>query len=245
MFVCTPRIALLVLASVAARSLVLVASASPNPACPVSTVSCPFAVASTDSAGSCSSAFDGDRATASYDLISGTVGVETEGGFDWITYAAVAAADEYRVLGLPPGPTLSFVVEMRVRASLSGYCFPGFNGAASSASATLREGDSDQSTLSVGTPLECHLSPPYFCCAQQASIDQTLRVTILRSVGEVFTIHFGLESQEFKGYARVDGQLSFSGIPPGASVVSCQGYHQDFVTDSRRTSWGQLKLRYR
>jgi hypothetical protein len=70
-----------------------------------------------------------------------------------------------------------------------------------------------------------------------------------------FTIVAGQpETLEFEFWARrspggshgtiATGTIRFTGLSPGQSVISCQGFGGQ-PTPVRRTSWGTLKLIYR
>ena len=237
------RFALTLLAMILPPPAALVNVALTNPLCGQNRVFCYYragAITSTDSLGSCSDLYS----DASYDLIRGTFMVRFQtpaGGGDGQGEVAVGAVDQYRVAGLAPGTPLVFSAELDV--SLSAYPFlcqsPG-HPIASSASATLKEGDSNQSSASITTPVTCSAT----CCAQATYVTRTLRVTVTRSVGEPFTLHFDLASSG-RGSGQGFGQLRFSGLPSGAFVVSCQGYRQDFATAAKEMSWGGLKLFYR
>jgi hypothetical protein len=114
---------------------------------------------------------------------------------------------------------------------------PGVDCASSSASATVREGDSNPSSASIATPVSCG---PGFCSGQPKSQRTSLQVVVTRAAGDPFTLHFDLTTSGH-GSGDGSGQLHFSGLPPGASVVSCQGYQRDFPTAEKKTSWGRLK----
>lgn len=241
MLVRASRSALVVLATVAECAFIP-AGASSNAACPLSTLNCERIITSTDSVKSCDGCVNA-CSSASYDLIHGTFQVVGY-GFDVSSSAGLDAVDEYRIIGPPPGTPLTFTAEMAVFMNLDGYCTGYGYCTASRASASLREGDSNLAAMSVETPLnfdEINLR----CCAKSTSAAQTLRVTIVRTVGEVFTLHYGMSCSQQWSSGYVVGQMRFSGLPGGASVVSCQGYRQDFATVSRPMSWGQVKLRYR
>jgi hypothetical protein len=214
----------------------LVNGALANPLCGLNSVFCYNAgtTTSTDASKSCSDPF----CSASYDLIHGAFVVTATPGA-----AAVAAVDQYRVEGVSPGTPLVFSAELAVnlRAFPFGCYQAGTSPQTASVSATLREGDSNQSSAPITTPVICY---PGYCCAQSIVLDQTIRVTVTRPAGELFTLHFNFVcggSGGEQGY----GQLHFSGLPPGAFVVSCQGYGQDLATAAKGESWGRLKLRYR
>ncbi len=213
-----------------------------NPACPLDTLTCYLSsystITSTDSVKSCSGRYSVSR----YDLIHGVFHVEsypTCGG-DCSTAALVGAEDQYHVEGLPPGGPVTFTAEMTIGLRVGGYCAN--HAPYGSASASLREGAANQSSAAISTP--SYTCPTVPCCSPGASANQTLRVTIVRSGGEIFAVHFNLASN---GSVPIvgDGQLVFAGLPSGASVISCQGYRQDFVTASLPLSWGRLKLLYR
>ena len=214
-----------------------------NPACPANTVSCygshSTSTTSADSASACGDSYVHSR----YDLIHGTFHVDSRAtcGGDCSSGSSVDAEDQYHVEGLPPGTPLTFTAEMTVSLQVGYTCAN--RSPYGSASATLREGAANQSSASISTP-SYYCPPGYSCCSPVASSNQVLRVTIVRSVGEVFPIHFNLTSSGSTPNTG-DGQLGFAGLPSGASVVSCQGFRQDFVTPSRPTSWGYLKLLYR
>ena len=221
---------------IALSTVALVNRALADPACGLNSVFCQSGtVASTASSNSCSDLYS----SASYDLIRGafTVGY-TPGGA-----ATVAAVDQYRVGGVSPGIPIVFSVELDVNLRAFPYnCFQaGGPPPTSSASVRLREGDSNQSSASITTPVICY---PRYCCPQATYLDQPLRVSVTRLAGELFTLHFDFATSG-SGSGQAYGQLRFSGLPPGAFVASCQGYRQDFVTAAKRISWGGIKMFYR
>ena len=223
----------------------LASGARADPLCGSNSVFCypsPGTIVSSDSVASC---LDPSNSNASYDLIHGIFAVGFSFPHDGSTNqggAAVSAVDQYRVEGASPGTPLVFSAELD--ASLAAYGFgcmrPGEPVKASS-SARLTEGASNQSSASITTPVTCGTR---YCCAQAVALHEILRVTVTRSAGEPFTLHFDLATNGH-GSGQASGQLRFSGLPSGAFVVSCQGYGQDRVTAAKGTSWGRLKLLYR
>jgi len=244
------RAALLLIATIAAPTAALVSGALANPLCGANSIYCYYSagtITSTDSVASCSDVYYETRviSNASYDLIHGyfTMGFQPPpSGGTFQGGASVAAVDQYRVMGVPAATPLAFSAELDANLNVSGYdCqSPGFP-VSVSASATLREGDSNQSSASITTPVTCSGG---HCCALAKSLQTGLRVVVTRSAGDPFTLHFDLATSG-RGAGDVSGQLHFSGLPPGASVVSCQGYHQDFPTGAKGISWGRLKTTYR
>jgi hypothetical protein len=43
----------------------------------------------------------------------------------------------------------------------------------------------------------------------------------------------------------MDAYLTFTALPPGGMIVSCQGYPAGPVLPTRQTSWGRVKRLYR
>jgi len=93
--------------------------------------------------------------------------------------------------------------------------------------------DANGHSVSDGSPFN---GPP--------NLEITLPVDAI--AGQPFRLHFELRCSNL-GPLQAGGSstFSFSGLPPGAAVVSCQGYVSDQSVASRRSSWGKLKSTYR
>ena len=227
-----------------ASTAALVNGALANPACGPNSVSCSLSTGTilTNSVESCTDLYS----AASYDLVRGIFTMRFQNNTTTPSSqrsAAVSAADEYRVEGVPAGTPLVFSAALDVTLSVYGYdCPPPGRLASSTASATLREGDTNQSSAAITTPVTC--SSGGYCCAQAKSLRTALRVIVTRPAGDPFTLHFDFATS---GHGSGDGsaQLYFSGLPSGASVVSCQGYRQESPTAVRGMSWGRIKMIYR
>jgi hypothetical protein len=240
----SPRFALTLLALIVPPAATPVNGALANPLCGLNTVYCFHTGGTTTSTNPQHSCTD-QYSNASYDLTRGlfvmrfqnfTVAPNSQGA------ASVAAVDQYRVEGVLPGTPVTLSADLDVGLNVYGYeCPPPGQLTATSASATLREGVSNQSSVSITTPVTCS---GWGCCAHAKSERTVLRVSVTRPAGDAFTLHFDLATSGH-GSAYGTGQLRFSGLPPGARVVSCQGYRQDFVTVAKQTSWGALKTIYR
>ena len=213
-----------------------------NPDCGANSVSCSATIISTDPVKSCE---DLDSA-ASYDLVRGifsTRFLNRTTAHSSQRSAAVSAVDQYRVEGVPAGTPLVFSAELQVGLDVYGYdCPPMGYLASSTASATLKEGDTNQSSVAITTPVTC--SAGGYCCAGSKSLRTGLRVIVTRPAGDPFTLRFGLATSGH-GSGNGSGQLQFSGLPSGASVVSCQGYRQDAPPAVKGLSWGRIKMIYR
>ena len=76
------------------------------------------------------------------------------------------------------------------------------------------------------------------------SISQPLSNPVHALAQAHFRLRPRLASQDYRGRVDLTGVVSFTGVPAGVAVVSCQGYTSD-VTAVRRSSWGRLKSIYR
>lgn len=236
------RSILTLLAVFVAPAATLVNGALANPDCGPNSVSCSGTIISTDSVESCEDLYS----AASYDLIRGifsTRFLNRTTTHSSQRSAAVSAVDQYRVEGVPAGTPLVFSAELDVSLDVYGFdCPPIGYLASSTASATLKEGDTNQSSAAITTPVTC--SAGGYCCADAKSLRTGLRVIVTRPAGDPFTLHFDLATSGH-GSGNGSGQLYFSGLPSGASVVSCQGYRQGAPTAVKAMSWGRIKMIYR
>ena len=167
--------------------------------------------------------------TGSYNLPSGMVSAQSNADYpDGYSYAHVTTEDVYRLVGPPTSALISFSADLQAHGQGSSYYCTSASG-----SATLRSGTSQQVATFHGSS------------CQGEGIDQTLSLPQLRSVGESFHLVMDVVASASPGAsASMDGSLSFSGLPPGYAIESCQGYVSN-PTPSRPVSWGRLKLRYR
>ena len=215
-----------------------------NPLCGVNSVYCSTGggtFTSTDSIGSCWDRYS----SASYDLTRGVLTVAFANAVAAPSYQGGAAAsgmDQYRVEGVPPGTPLVFSAELNVNLNVYGFlCWPPGSLITTTGSATMREGESNASSASVTTPVMCS---SLGCCAQTAGLQTVVRTTVTRAAGDPFTLHLDLIASG-NGSGHGSAELRFAGLPPGARVVSCQGFRQDFPTAVKGMSWGRLKTIYR
>jgi len=65
--------------------------------------------------------------------------------------------------------------------------------------------------------------------------------------GQPFSLQFRVlvAAGGFNGDGFVGANFSFSGLPPGSAVVSCNGYDSGQAVPTKRSSWGALKSHYR
>jgi len=195
--------------------------------CPLSCIDVAVPSCTTDGIRSASTAgtHGSGPGQGSYNLPAGTLSASgtpsTFGGG-----ARVDARDNYQVLGIAAGTPLSFTVELEINAQGSNTVY---------FSATLLEGASNQQTFNYSNGGQ----PFYF-------VNHLLVVPVNRAAGEVFQVASTvIAGTGQSSSAATSGALRFAGLPPGAKVVSCQGYLQDFPVPALPASWGALKAQYR
>ncbi len=158
-----------------------------------------------------------------YDLRSGLIEIKAWGA-PWGQQcgATICAGDRFQVVGVSGSDPLQFAAEFWVDGVV--------NGPDVAVSAVLREpsdptGASDRVT--------------------DGPVQMRMKVPLFHAPGEEFAVYFSLEAGAagLSGDAHAAGTLRFSGLPPGAYVISCQGY--DLPVPAIPTSWGQVKALYR
>jgi hypothetical protein len=76
----------------------------------------------------------------------------------------------------------------------------------------------------------------------ELQLSTQLPLAIQASIGQSFPLHYEVSASASPGCSfTMNGQLSFSGLPAGVSVVSCR--YQ--ATPVRATTWGRLRSTYR
>ena len=135
--------------------------------------------------------------------------------------ADVIVEDDFSLFGLPPGTPVSLT------AHLAGTLNGGFGGGTYAlVRAHLKDALGGQQDAS---------SPAIF--------DLTLPVAAV--AGETFRLRFELDGNTLQSSGTGSATFSFTGIPPGAAVTSCQGYVSDRSVPVRAMSWARLKTHYR
>lgn len=142
--------------------------------------------------------------------------------------SSVDTENDYWIVGLAPGTPVDFTAELTVSGSWNVY--PGVPQGEFSAEAFVSV---DEDTARYSRPL------PGGCCI--GTIAEVLSLPLHRGAQEPFRLRLRLASQNYRGRVDAAGRLQFTGLPPGATVVSCQTQ----VTPTRSHAWGQLKVRYR
>jgi hypothetical protein len=145
--------------------------------------------------------------------------------------------DRYDITGLPPGTVVPLTAILDV------------NGYVESAGICTADGCSGTFGARIGDPFSWYAE-------QSVSVGQTGRSDLVTQLQFPFSITVGqpsLVQYQIYYFATATGlghggigqaTFSFSGLPAGATLVSCNGYSAQ-PTPTRATSWGRLKTIYR
>ncbi len=130
--------------------------------------------------------------------------------------------DDFSIFGLPSGTPVSLT------AHLTGYLQGGgFPPISSSAKAILSDASNNTQTASTPT----------------SSYDLALPVQAI--AGQTFRLHFEIDVNNLGPVlGSGSGTFSFTGLPPGTAVTSCQGYISDYTVPTHASTWGRLRLAY-
>ena len=172
-------------------------------------------------------------ATASYDLTVGIASARGGSGFDGAFIAPAVARDRFTLLGPGPAGPIAFTGRLHVvgAASVSDAFFSAY------VDGSLQEGSNPPVRASAGTGGS----------GENASLDQHLSLPLQHAVGEAFELIYTASARGHGRYSNANstGQLSFSGLPTGYWLVSCQGFSTAPVVPVRGVTWGSLKVIYR
>jgi hypothetical protein len=167
----------------------------------------------------------GDAAQVSFDYVHGDLVAAANGTSSYDV--KLSAPDRFELVGVPEGVPVTLGVEFRV--SVSGCCDGTFLLPWIHAAIDGTDGPEELTTASV-------------------DLTQSLTGTVsLAGWAREFWLGFLLEGGNGMGYggaARVTGHWRFTGLPAGASLVSCKSFAGEAVP-ARPTSWGAVKALYR
>lgn len=172
---------------------------------------------------------------AGFDLPAGTVTVSRAiGGVNW---TRSIATDAFDVTGVAPGTPVTLTAEFEVDGHVAS---PGCGGSGC--------GGYFQASLTQGASTNAQqVTLPNPFAGGQVNLQQTLTLPVTITAGTPLVIAFELAVFVPAGGnagGSGNGIIRFSGLPPGAQVVSCQGYGSS-TTPVRPTSWGRLKTHHR
>jgi len=177
---------------------------------------------------------------ATFDAKNGTISLEISAtkplglnNFSFWSFASLSWTDEFQIVGLPPGPPITFQARLNTKGfGLNYYPIPQHFGIGSTEIGLRDAASNSASQMFAGDSLE-----------------KTIVLTITASPGQSFSLtlfaHGSAQSNFYTARTGADGLLVFGDLPAGAKVTSCGGYLDDAPVAARRSTWGALKLRYR
>ena len=155
-----------------------------------------------------------------YDIPNGVLSANAGVSGDGYGYAEVTMQDDFTVYGLPAGTSVVLAAHFNVRISSNSLGYPKGDG-------TLREAFGDSVTAFLPGVTD-------------------LRIDVSAVAGQPFRLSYELSARgDYMGGGSVSGLISFSGVPSGAAVLSCNGYVSDRTVAVRSASWARLKSIYR
>ena len=168
-----------------------------------------------------------------YDLRHGTIAM-SQGGLLAQTY--VDAVDLYDVVGVPAGTPVSLTAQLSVDGMV--WTQFGCGGSGCGGYVTIHLG-------AGATATDTTYSFLIFNGSRSFHDVRSLPVTLF--AGTPVQIDFRLGGARSPGgnhLSSASGLLTFTGLPPGATIVSCQGYGS-LPVPAKRASWGSVKAIYR
>jgi len=161
--------------------------------------------------------YGGGSASAFYDIPHARFFVDTRVYGDCGASAHVTVQDDFRVIGLAAGTPVAITVVLHVSANWSG--------------GSVSDAYGNQASIFI-TPYDGGLG------------DVSLPISALGQ--QPFRLTFDSKAQaDYAISGQASCSFSFTGLPPGTAVVSCNGYVSDQPVAARPTSWGRLKSMYR
>ncbi len=166
---------------------------------------------------------------AAYDLPAGWLWARAQSAsVEFPAFGLVQAVDAYEIGGVPAGGLIPFEVAISVH---------GEGGGAGYGDWRVRVMDLE---TQASTSLEFYSPEP-----QSWSADTVLTLGIVAESAAPFHLLFDVRALAGRGFALVRGDVSFRGLPAGASIASCQGYLKEQPVQTLPSSWGRVKAVYR
>ena len=175
----------------------------------------------------------------SLDLIAGTMEMRSSGCSPHQSCGAgLTATDLYQVVGPASANPIPFEVRVALTGSIAAqlHTYP-FHGTLCSGAQVRFVLSSDAASTEF---TDVNGSEP---CAGK-TVAGGLMLPLARVPGEWFPIRYDLTANASGGEGTIRGAVSFANLPPGYSIVSCQGYGAPPVA-TLPSSWGRLKQVYR
>jgi hypothetical protein len=179
-------------------------------------------------------------AKSSYDLDNGFFTSQAVGDAD----AIVSTYDTFMLSGVSSTTPTAFQAHLTILGTINTAESQSISRSAN-ITARLTEGSSN--IIALFRSVHSMASPPY-----GALVDSTLTINISAIAGTLINVkvyirthstHNGSRGADFRT-GNYGAQLHFTGLPPGASLVSCQGYTSESPIPVISSTWSSIKSLY-
>lgn len=167
-------------------------------------------------------------AHAHYNVPGAMLGIEFSGSNIGAPNGAGAIIeDDFSVVGVPSGTPVPLTAHLvaTLNSVVTGPCCYSY--------VRAHLIDTNGHDVTVGYP-EQPAPGPY---------DITLPVQAI--AGQTFRLHFEVSGFGLWNPGSGSATFSFTGLPPGTAITSCQGYVSDPAVSSHGFTWGRVRSRYR
>lgn len=172
------------------------------------------------------------------DLVAGTVELVGGGaGGEYSCYTSLDVSDLYQIVGPASATPIPFEVHIHVTGEVTGGLRGYPNG-------TFCDNSRILFRLASGATANSYSDQSSFSPCSGHAFDAGVVVSLAKLPSESFPLSMHLEAGGSGGFGTNRGALTFTGLPAGYSVQSCQGYGSQPVATLPR-SWGNLKHTYR
>jgi hypothetical protein len=163
---------------------------------------------------------------------AGQVGTESQSPGSY-AFLDTVLEDDFTLIGIAPGMPFTLTATARFTGRVSSSGAPG-DGSGAAINGRLRDalGNEAIASISVGE-------------TGDRTLDQSVALPVTGTAGTPFRLRFSAEAYVLAGFGSLQGQLSFTGLPAGASLISCRGYSSAAPVPVRTTTWGAIKTLYR
>ena len=163
--------------------------------------------------------------SARYNVPAGTLSASVHGSGDFGASTSSLVVDDFTVVGLPNGTPVALTVHFAGGLNGGGY-------ADAYTVVTATVGIVGGDFVDRRVPNE-----------DPGNFDLSLSVAAI--AGQPTRLRFKIDAYCHASSGGGGGSFTFAGLPPGAGIVSCQGYVAGVVVPASGTTWGRLKTLYR
>jgi len=165
--------------------------------------------------------------TVDYDLIIGAFDAKGTGR-EYGTGGGLAVFDTYHLVGSSPHCGFTFTANLHVVGKIT------------------------RVNMFTGCDLYARLIDPntlaeseFYLQSQFTTAVDTVLTIVLTECSSPFDLQIEMHCGAWWGDVKENMQLTFTGLPPGVSVTSCQGFHMEQPVATVPVTWGNVRARYR